>query len=82
MMQVATITSKRQLTIPVNMFKAVGFEVGQKVIVTKLDDALKIERPLNLLSKLAGSVTLPKHLKGVNLEKVIKKAKRERFLDK
>lgn len=79
MPQVATITSKRQLTIPVKIYKRLGFKSGQKVVVYETDNGLKIEPLLSLVEKLAGSVKLPKRFKGKSVEEMIKIARKERF---
>ena len=39
----ATITSKRQLTIPVALYQQMNFRQGQKVVVFKTGDGMKIE---------------------------------------
>lgn len=79
MPQVATITSKRQLTIPVKIYKQLGFKSGQKVVVYETDNGVKIEPLLSLVEKLAGSVRLPKRFKGKSVEEMIKIARKERF---
>ena len=33
-MQIATITSKNQLTLPVDIVRKIGLKIGQKVIVS------------------------------------------------
>jgi bifunctional DNA-binding transcriptional regulator/antitoxin component of YhaV-PrlF toxin-antitoxin module len=79
MSQIATITSKRQLTIPVDIYRYLGFKAGQKVIVSKSGTGVKIEPVLSLLDKLAGSVKIPRRLKGLSAEEIIKIARKERF---
>ena len=39
----ATITSKRQLTIPVELYQQMNFRQGQRVVVYKINDGMKIE---------------------------------------
>jgi len=39
----ATITSKRQLTIPADLYKQLVFQKGQKVLVYRVADGIKIE---------------------------------------
>lgn len=75
----ATITSKRQLTIPVKVFRSLGFEVGDRVVITEEDGALKIKRAVDLVEKLAGSVKIPDELKGVDVDEAIRIAKERRF---
>lgn len=75
----ATITSKRQLTIPVELFKRLNFKVGQKVAISEEAGALKIEPMEALLDRLAGSVKIPKRFAGLNLEEIVDRAKAEYF---
>lgn len=39
----ATITSKRQLTIPAELYQQLDFKKGQKVLVYKVNKGMKIE---------------------------------------
>lgn len=39
----ATITSKRQLTIPADLYKQLAFQKGQKVLVSRMADGIKVE---------------------------------------
>lgn len=78
----ATITSKRQFTIPVAIFEELNLQVGQKVIVSEEDGSIKITSALALLDKLAGSVKVPKKYKGMDIDEMIEKAKREYFRKK
>lgn len=75
----ATITSKRQLTIPVQLFKRLNFKMGQKVAISEEAGALKIEPMEILLDRLSGSVKVPKRFEGLSLEEIIDKAKAEYF---
>lgn len=79
MSQLATVTSKRQLTIPASIFYDLNLKKGQKVVVSKKDGAIVIEPALSLVDRLAGSVKIPSKFKGMSLEEVIKKAKKEHF---
>lgn len=82
MFQIATITSKRQLTIPVSTFRRLGFEEGQKVLVTEIDGAMQIKPVINLVESLAGSVDVPKRFKDLTPDKMIKRTKKEYFSKK
>lgn len=75
----ATITSKRQLTIPVQLFKRLNLKIGQKVAISEEAGVLKIEPMEALLDRLAGSVIIPERFKGLSLEEIIDKAKAEYF---
>lgn len=78
----ATITSKRQLTIPADLFRKLNLQEKQKVIVSEEDGSMKITSALALLDKLAGSVKLPKKYKRVPTDEMIERAKREYFRKK
>lgn len=78
----ATITSKRQLTIPVELYKLMAFQEGQKVIISKMDEGIRVESALSLVGRLAGSVEIPNKFKNLTLEKMIIKAKKEYFKNK
>lgn len=79
MTYVATITSKRQLTIPSSLFKKANLAVGDKVIIEKTGGELRIKKALDLVEELAGSVSVPAHLKGVDIDKAIEIAKKRYF---
>jgi len=78
----ATITSKRQLTIPAKIFKKLGLREGEKVIVSEEEGGIKIKSALKLLDELAGSVKLPKRFKGLSIDEIIEKGKTEHFAKK
>ena len=78
----ATITSKRQLTIPVELYNELAYKEGQKVVISKTDEGFKIESALALVDRLAGSVKVPKEYKNLPVEKIITKAKKEYFKNK
>lgn len=82
MTQVATITSKKQLTIPATLFRRVGFKEGQKVIVSEENGSLKITTAEKLIEKLAGSISIPKKWQGRKLDQIIDEARDEYFKNK
>ncbi|MDZ7586696.1 MAG: AbrB/MazE/SpoVT family DNA-binding domain-containing protein, partial [Patescibacteria group bacterium] len=51
----ATITSKRQLTIPVALYQQMNFRQGQRVVVYKVNDGIKVEPKKDFWS-LGGSL--------------------------
>lgn len=75
----ATITSKRQLTIPVELFKRLNLKMGQKVAISEEAGILKIEPMEILLDRLAGSVKIPKRFEGLSLDEMVDRAKTEYF---
>ena len=82
MTQLATITSKKQLTLPSKVFKKAGLRIGQKVIVSEEDGHLLITPAEKLVEELAGSVSTPARLKGGDIDKVIELSKEKYFRDK
>ncbi|MBI5452041.1 AbrB/MazE/SpoVT family DNA-binding domain-containing protein [Candidatus Gottesmanbacteria bacterium] len=80
--EMATITSKRQLTIPVKIFRKLGLQEGEKVKVVEENGAIKIISYLKLLDKLAGSVKVPRRFKGLTTDQMIEKARKEHFSKK
>ena len=78
-MQIATITSKNQLTLPVDIVRKIGLEVGQKVIVSEEGGKVVITPAEDLVEELAGSLKMPKKWKGEGMEEIIEKSKREYF---
>ncbi len=79
MAHLATITSKRQLTIPSALFSKAKFSKGDKVIIEESNGDIRITSSANLVEKLAGSVSVQKHLRGVDLNKAVKIAKKSYF---
>jgi len=79
MNSLATITSKRQLTIPSAIFKKAKLKEGDKVIIAENEGELRIKRAVDLVEELAGSVQVPDHLKGIDIDEAIRIAKERHF---
>ena len=79
MQQLATITSKRQLTIPVSIFEKLALEDGERVMVAEEEGKIIIQPAKALIEELSGAVSLPKRFKDLSIDKIIKKTKREYF---
>ncbi|MBM3209475.1 AbrB/MazE/SpoVT family DNA-binding domain-containing protein [Candidatus Shapirobacteria bacterium] len=82
MQQLATITSKRQLTIPVSIFRKLGLLEGEQVLVKTDNGRMVISLARELVEDLAGSVAAPKRFRGLPTEKIIKLAKKVYFRKK
>ena len=82
MTQMATITSKRQLTIPASIFRQLGLQQGQKVVIKVEEGSMKITSAMELLDRLQGSVQVPKEYQGLTEDQMIAKAKNEYFKSK
>lgn len=77
MQKVSTITSKRQLTIPSQIFRAAGFKEGQKVLVEEKDGAVVVKPTNSVIERLAGSVKIPARFASLGIEEIIRRAKKE-----
>ncbi|MEK9201066.1 MAG: AbrB/MazE/SpoVT family DNA-binding domain-containing protein [Patescibacteria group bacterium] len=74
-----SITSKRQLTIPISVFNDTNFKIGQKVIIKKRGDSIMIDPASSLVEKLAGSIAVPARFKGMSPDQILSTAKSEHF---
>ena len=79
MSQMATITSKKQLTIPAAIFRQAGLQIGQRVIVSEENGSLKITSAERLVDELAGSVPIPKKWIGKSIATIKEEAIKEYF---
>lgn len=75
----ATISTKRQFTIPVKLFKAAKLQEGQKVVVSYQKGELTVRPAGDIIKKLYGSVRIPKRFQSLTTDEMIKKAKQEHF---
>lgn len=79
MAQTATITDKRQFTIPVETYRKLGFREGGKVIVTHKGNKMIVEPAEKIIARLAQSVSVPRRFRGMPIDMIIRKAKDEHF---
>lgn len=79
MNQMATITSKNQLTLPMALFKRAGFRIGQKVIVSEENGRLILTPAEKLVEELAGSVPIPKKWQGKSIPFIKEQAIKDYF---
>lgn len=82
MNQIATITSKMQFTIPILIARKVGVRSGEKVDVVEKQGQIIITPLRKLVEDLAGSIKIPKELKGKNIDEAIREAKSNYFRTK
>jgi AbrB family looped-hinge helix DNA binding protein len=82
MNQSATITSKMQFTIPMSIARRVGIHSGERVDVAEEDGKIIITPMKQLIRELAGSISVPEHLKGRDIDELIEEAKEEYFKSK
>ncbi len=79
MLQTVTITSKRQISIPVKIFNKLGLVKGDKLIINLQQDKIVMQKAQSLLDEIAGTVKLPAKYKNKSLDEIIKLAKKEYF---
>lgn len=70
----ATLTGKQQLTVPVELFRRLNWEIGQKVVISENSGSLSITAAKHLVDRLAGSVRVPKRFKGLSVGEIIKES--------
>ena len=70
MQKISTITSKRQLTIPSQIFQAVGLKEGQKVLIEDKDGAVIVKPASDVVDRLAGSVKVPARFVALGIEEM------------
>lgn len=75
----ATITSKRQLTIPARLYNKMGLEEGQKILISEENGRLCLKPAVGFVEALAGSVIVPRKLYKVDPDEAVRQAKRTRF---
>lgn len=82
MNQSATITSKMQFTIPIKIARKVGIKSGEKVSVSEENGKIIIASVKNLITELAGSLSLPNRWKGKDIDSIIRESKQKHFRSK
>lgn len=82
MTQMATITGKRQLTIPSRIYHDLNLQVGQKLVISSSGNSIIIKPALSLIENLAGSLSLPPKYKKTPLNQIILQSKQEHFQKK
>ena len=80
--QSATVTGKRQLTIPIEIYNYLRLKQGEKVVITAEKDHFTVQSYQSLLDSLAGSLKTPKKYQKLSPDQAIAKAKKEYFARK
>lgn len=75
MTQMATITSKMQLTLPIAVVRKIGIKSGQKVTVSEENGKIIITPAERLVEQLAGSLRFLKKKDNKTLDEIIEEAK-------
>ncbi|MBI2338587.1 AbrB/MazE/SpoVT family DNA-binding domain-containing protein [Candidatus Daviesbacteria bacterium] len=76
---IATITSKRQLTLPSKLTHKLNLKPGEKIAIKEENGRLVMTPAVRLVEELAGSLKLPNKFKGLDTKQMIEKAKKEYF---
>lgn len=82
MQQMATITGKMQLTVPMKVAGKIGLKNGDKVMISDNLGKIIITPAKSLIEELAGSLSMPKKWQGKKVEQIIEDAKAEHFKEK
>lgn len=79
MWQFATITSKKQLTLPAKIVKKYNFRVGQRVAFGEERGRLFLVPAEEVVEELAGSLKIPEKWKGKSLDQIVDISRQEYF---
>lgn len=79
MNKIATVTSKRQITIPVALYRRAGFSDRQRLVVTEDSGKIILSSANHLINELSGSLKMPKEWNDKNLDQIIESSKKEYF---
>ena len=77
-----TLTSKNQVTIPMDVARLWGLSRGHKLTMIVENKRATIEPSKNIVDQLYGSVKVPKKFRGMNINKAINIAKIRYFKNK
>ena len=78
----ATITSKRQITLPASLFSDLNLKKGQKMTITKRGDELVMTPAISAVYRLMGSLKRPPEYANMDIDEMIEAAKNEYFAKK
>lgn len=79
MTKIATITSKRQLTIPIKLYKKLNLKKGEKVIISLEDGIIKVEPAISLVDRFYGSVSVARKYQNTPVDEAIRLGKINHF---
>ena len=82
MTKIATITNKKQITIPATLFRKVGFYNGQKILVKESDGEITLSSFDGIVNELAGSLKSPERWQGKNIDQIIDSSKKEHLTNR
>ena len=79
MTYMATITSKRQVTLPAALFSKLDLQSGTKILITEKKGKIVMSPSATSVRELAGIIKVSAKLSDNQLEIAIKNAKRARL---
>ncbi|MBU1016906.1 MAG: AbrB/MazE/SpoVT family DNA-binding domain-containing protein [Patescibacteria group bacterium] len=79
MLKTVRITSKRQVTIPSKIFKALNLDEGGFLIAEKSHGSIILTPAENLVGRLSGVVKVPEKYKNMSADDIIRESKKEYF---
>ncbi|MBD3366519.1 AbrB/MazE/SpoVT family DNA-binding domain-containing protein [candidate division WWE3 bacterium] len=79
MVYTSTVTTKGQVTVPIEIRKEMGLEKGSKVVFERVNGAYLLKSQVHLLEELEDMFEIPSDLQGEDIDEVIAKAKKKRF---
>ncbi len=82
MNQNASITSKMQITIPIIIARKIGITSGDKLTVSEEGGRIILTPIKQLVTELAGSLSIPEKWKGKDTDTIIQEAKAQHFQHK
>ena len=82
MTNLVRVTSKNQITLPVNIVNSIKLKKGDTLSVKIEGDKLIMEKPQDILNSLSGSLPMPERFKGKGIDEIIDIAKSENLSKK
>lgn len=82
MQQLVKLSSKRQITIPAELFRRLNLKQNDTLLLELNDDVLEMRKAQSILDNLEGSIRMPEHYKGKDVEFIIRDAKQKYFAAK
>lgn len=79
MTYLATITSKRQITLPAALFSKLDLKSGTKVIITEEQGKIIMSPSESAVHELAGIIKVPKKISDNRLKAIIKISRHKRL---
>ena len=70
-----TMTQRGQVTVPAAIRRLLGLKRGDKVVFEVTDGVVTLSRPKHTLESAFGSIRVPEHLRGRDLDELVDEAK-------